>query len=110
MEILHKCISLVCAYQETGGLAWAGQEPKRIPSCPGYPGGLVRSIFGGELLFKKRLIAVVSNKLCLSSPFWLAEALSHLRLCQEKKQTRKTGVMFVLNPFTVRWDRDRDVI
>lgn len=27
--------SLLSAYQETAALAWAGQEPKRIPSCPG---------------------------------------------------------------------------
>lgn len=35
--------TLMNAYQETAALAWPGQEPKRIPSCPGCPAGLVRS-------------------------------------------------------------------
>lgn len=37
--------SALGAYQETAALARAGQEPKRIPSCPGYPGGLVRPMW-----------------------------------------------------------------
>lgn len=45
--------SVLSAYQETAALAWPGQEPKRIPSCPGYPGGLVQPIW--ELSKRTRL-------------------------------------------------------